>query len=118
MVAYMLPSNMKEIVQFITESGTCPFADWFDGLDTRAALKVRVAIARIEAGNLGDVKPVGEGVSERRLTYGPGYRIYFGLDGDTIVVLLTGGTKKRQNKDIETAKTYWAEYKRRKAKGE
>lgn len=109
---------MKTIVQYETENGDCPFADWFGGLDTKAALKVRSAIARIEAGNMGDVKPVGEGVSERRLTYGPGYRIYFGQDGDTLVVLLVGGTKKRQHKDIETAKGHWRHYKRRKKQGE
>lgn len=109
---------MKSIVQYETEDGACPFADWFDGLDAKAALKVRSAIARIEAGNLGDVKPVGDGVSERRLTYGPGYRIYFGQEGDKLVVLLVGGTKKRQSKDIETAKAHWRDYKRRKRQGD
>ena len=107
-----------EVVQYETEEGEVPFAGWFDGLDTQAALKVRTALARIEAGNLGDVKPVGEGVSERRLTFGPGYRVYFGQDGDTLVILLTGGTKKRQSKDIERAKGFWADYKRRKAEAE
>ena len=102
---------MKSIVQYETEDGACPFADWFNGLDTRAALKVRSAIARIETGNMGDVKPVGEGVSERRLTY-------FGQDGDKLVVLLVGGTKKRQQKDIEAAKAHWRDYKRRKRQGE
>lgn len=109
---------MKSVVQYETENGDCPFADWFDGLDSRAALKVRSAIARIEAGNMGDVKPVGEGVSERRLTYGPGYRIYFGQDGDRLVVLLVGGTKKRQQKDIEAAQAHWRDYKRRKRQGD
>ena len=75
------------------------------------------AIARIEAGNLGDVKPVGQRVSERRITFGPGYRLYFGQDGKKLVVLLTGGTKKRQSKDIEQAQEFWADYKRRKKGG-
>jgi putative addiction module killer protein len=95
---------MIEVVQYETEEGSCPFADWFEGLDARAALKVRTAIARIETGNFGDVKPVGEGVSERRIDFGPGYRVYFGQDGAKLVILLVGGTKKRQQKDIIQAK--------------
>lgn len=106
------------IVQYETENGDCPFAKWFNNLDARAAVKVRAAIARMETGNKGDVKPVGEGVSERRIDYGPGYRLYFGKDGDMLVLLLNGGTKKRQQKDIEDAKRYWKDYKRRKKKGE
>jgi len=105
---------MVEVVQYETEEGTCPFADWFDGLDARAAAKVRTAIARIETGNLGDVKPVGEGVSERRIDFGPGYRVYFGQDGQRLVILLLGGTKKRQQRDIAQAKAYWRDYKQRK----
>ena len=106
-----------KIEQYVAVEGECPFAEWFDALDTRAALKVRTALARIEAGNMGDVKSVGQGVSERRLTYGPGYRIYFGRDGDTVVVLLIGGTKKRQQKDIAQAQELWADYKKRKREG-
>jgi len=94
---------MNKLVVYVTEAGKIPFEDWFNGLDTAAALKVRTALARIETGNLGDVKPVGQGVSERRITFGPGYRVYFGKDGDTLVILLCGGTKKRQSKDIEQA---------------
>lgn len=106
-----------QIEQYVTVEGDCPFAEWFDALDTRAALKVRTALARIEAGNMGDVKSIGQGVSERRLTFGPGYRLYFGRDGDTIVVLLTGGTKKRQQNDIQQAQALWMEYKKRKREG-
>ena len=108
---------MIEIVQYETEEGACPFADWFESLDTRAALKMRTALARMEAGNFGDVKPVGEGVVERRIDVGPGYRIYFGRDGDELVILLVGGTKKRQQRDIDRATTYWRDYERRKRKG-
>ena len=79
---------------------------------------MRTALARIETCNLGDVKPVGQGVSERRITYGLGYRVYFGQDGDTLVILLCGGTKKRQSKDIEQAKALWDDYKTRKQKGD
>ncbi len=109
---------MIELVLYVTEEGKAPFEDWFDKLDTTAALKVRTALARIETGNLGDVKPVGQGVSERRITFGPGYRVYFGQDGDKLVILLCGGTKKRQSKDTEQAKAFWDNYKSRKQKGD
>ncbi len=103
-----------EIVQYETDRGVCPFADWFNTLDSLAALKVRTAIARMEAGNFGDVKPIGEGASERRIDWGPGYRIYFGRDGVRLGVLLAGGSKKGQRADIERAKVYWSDYKSRK----
>jgi putative addiction module killer protein len=108
---------MIEIVQYESAEGNCPFADWFDGLDARAAAKVRTAIARIETGNFGDVKPVGEGVSERRIDFGEGYRLYFGQDGQRLVILLAGGTKKRQQRDIDHARAYWRDYKQRKKGG-
>ena len=72
-----------------------------------------VALARLEQGNLSNAKGVGEGVPEYRIDWGPGYRIYFGRDGDTLVILLTGGTKKRQQRDIDTAKALGADYRRR-----
>lgn len=108
---------MFEVVVYETEEGRAPFDEWFNALDTQAALKVTSVIVRIEAGNLGDIKPVGQGVSERRITFGPGYRLYFGKDGQKIVVLLTGGTKRRQSEDIKQAQTYWANYKKRKKGG-
>ncbi len=108
---------MFEVVVYETEEGDAPFEDWFNALNTHAALKVTTAIARIETGNLGDVKPVGEGVSERRIPFGPGYRLYFGQDGKRLVVLLIGGAKKRQSKDIKQAQEFWADYKRRKKRG-
>lgn len=64
----------------------------------------------MKLGNFGDVKPVGEGVSERRIDYGPGYRLYFGRDGERLVILLAGGTKRRQQRDIDRAKAAWREY--------
>lgn len=108
---------MIEVVVYETEEGRAPFDEWFDALDTQAALKVTTAIARIGTGNLGDVKPVGQGVSERRITFGPGYRLCYGQDGQKLVVLLTGGTKKRQSRDIEQAQACWADYKKRKKGG-
>ena len=109
---------MVDLIVYVTEEGKAPFDDWFNKLDTTAALKVRTALARFETGNMGDVKPVGQGVSERRITFGPGYRVYFGQDGDRLVILLCGGTKKRQSKDIEQAKAFWEDYKNRKQKGD
>lgn len=108
---------MIEVLQYEAEDGSCPFADWFDRVDVSAALKVRTAIARMEAGNFGDVKSVGEGVSERRIDFGPGYRLYFGRDGQDLILLLVGGTKRRQQADIDRAKALWADYKERKRKG-
>lgn len=73
-----------------------------------------IALVRLERGNLGDAKSVGDGVVERRITFGPGYRIYFGRDGATLVILLGGGNKQRQDRDIETAKRRWNDYQQRK----
>lgn len=109
---------MKVIVEYVDDAGRSPFAKWFRRLDTMAALKVRTGIARMESGNFSNVKPVGEGVSECRLDFGPGYRIYFGQDGDTLVILLGGGTKRRQSADIASAKARWTDYKARKRGGE
>ena len=72
------------------------------------------ALVRLEQGNLSGVKGVGGGVFEHRIEFGPGYRIYFGEDGDRLIVLLGGGTKRRQRQDVETARTHWRDYKRRK----
>lgn len=108
---------MIVVVEYEDEDGAHPFSKWFETLNVPAALKIRTAIARMENGNFSNVKGVGQGVREYKLDFGPGYRIYFGKDGDKLVVLLGGGTKKRQNRDIETAKGHWAAYKVRKKKG-
>lgn len=105
---------MIEIREYIDASGRSPFGRWFDDLDATAAIKVRTALARMEAENLSGVRGVGSGVLEYRINFGPGYRIYFGRDGDTLIVLLGGGSKRRQQYDIENAKALWQEYKRRK----
>jgi putative addiction module killer protein len=108
---------MRELCEYISRKGSRPFGKWFDDLDARAAAKVTTALNRLAQGNVSNVKPVGEGVSELKIDFGPGYRVYFGQDGAVLVVLLLGGTKKRQDRDIETAKVYWADYKARKRKG-
>ena len=105
---------MSKIVEYLDESGRSSFGEWFDRLDAQAALKVRRSVARMEVGNFGDSKSVGKGVLECRIDFGPGYRLYFGRDGDELVILLTGGTKRRQQKDIEKAQELWAAYKARK----
>jgi putative addiction module killer protein len=105
---------MIEIREYIDAQGRSPYARWFDGLNARAAAKVATALVRMEQGNLSNAKGMGAGVSEYRLDFGPGYRVYFGKDGDTLIILLGGGTKKRQSKDIEAAQDLWREYKQRK----
>jgi putative addiction module killer protein len=110
----MLPFVMIEVLLYLREDGRSPFADWFDDLDAQAAAKVTVAVERLKLGNFSNVKGVGEGVQEFRMHWGPGYRLYLGRDGETVVILLTGGTKQRQDHDIAQAKALWADYKRRK----
>lgn len=105
---------MLDVREYLEEDGTSPFAEWFGSLGATAAAKITVVLARIEQGNLSNAKGVGEGVLEYRLDFGPGYRVYFGRDGDVVVILLAGGTKKRQQRDIEAAQARWAAYKRRK----
>jgi len=105
---------MIEIAEYLDEDGDSPFGKWFADVDVQAALRVRRALARMEQGNFGDSKGVGEGVMERRIPFGPGYRLYYGRDGETLVILLIGGTKKRQSDDIDAAKQHWAAYKARK----
>lgn len=105
---------MIELREFIDAKGRSPYARWFNRLNAQAAAKVAITLVRMEQGNLSNAKGVGGGVLECRIDFGPGYRIYFGKEGDTLIVLLGGGTKKSQQQDIETARELWREYKRRK----
>ena len=102
------------ILEYADRSGSSPFAGWFRALDAVAAAKVTTAVRRLELGNFSNVKGVGVGVFEYRIDFGPGYRVYFGKDGDDTVILLGGGTKKRQHRDIALAQERWVDYKRRK----
>ena len=106
-----------DVREYLTLSGDSPFGNWFNDLDPQAAAKITIAVLRLGQGNFSNVKGVGAGVFEYRLTFGPGYRVYFGKDGETIVILLAGGTKQRQQSDIRDAHTRWQNYKDRK-KGE
>ena len=107
---------MIGIREYLDVNGRSPFRLWFDQLDRTAAAKVTVALTRIGMGNFSNVKSVGSGVLECRIDYGPGYRIYFGRDGEAIVVLLCGGSKKRQPRDIADARIRWNDYKARKSR--
>ena len=108
----MLPYTVIELRYYVDDDGGSPFEAWFTTLDVHAEAKVAVALARLEQGNLSNAKGVGEGVLEYRIDWGPGYRVYFGRDGDVLVILLTGGTKQRQARDIAAAKALWRDYKR------
>lgn len=114
MVPHMLPFLMVEVREYLDRYGRSPYAAWYDHLNREAAAKVTAALARIQQGNLSNAKGVGAGVYEYRIDFGPGYRIYFGKDGDRLVILVGGGTKKRQREDIATALARWQDYKQRK----
>ena len=101
------------VVEYVREDGANPYRSWFDGLQAQAAAKVATATVRLEMGNTSNVKWLG-GIGEYRIDWGPGYRIYLAQDGDTLIVLFGGGTKKGQQKDIERAKALHDEYKARK----
>lgn len=103
-----------EIREYQTADGRRPFAEWMTGLhDPRANQRIVARILRMQAGNRGDWKAVGAGMFELRIDYGPGYRVYCGQVGATLVLLLCGGDKRTQAKDIETAHAYWQDYKAR-----
>jgi putative addiction module killer protein len=98
------------LVHYLALDGRTPFGSWFQTLGHIEAAKVIVALDRLAAGNFSKVKPVGAGVLELRIHFGPGYRVYLGRDGNRIVVLLGGGTKQRQERDIAAAKHAWRDY--------
>jgi putative addiction module killer protein len=106
------PATFKTVRVYQDESGKEPFTDWLNGLrDQKGRRAVLQRIGRLEQGLYGDCETVGEGVFELRLFLGPGYRVYFGEEGDTVVLLLCGGDKGSQTRDIKAAKEYWKEYK-------
>jgi putative addiction module killer protein len=106
--------NARTIVEYVREDGSNPFRSWFDRLHVQAAAKVATAMSRIELGNVSRIKWIGT-IGEYRIDWGPGYRVYLGKDGETLIVLLGGGTKQRQQVDIARATAMWAEYKARKS---
>jgi putative addiction module killer protein len=103
-----------EVREYLSQDGKSPFSTWLHKLrDPRARARIRVRLDRIRLGNLGDHKSLGDGVYELRVPFGPGYRVYFGREEHRVILLLCGGDKSSQRKDIETAKGYWADYRRR-----
>ena len=105
---------MIEVAEFVDTRGGSPFGRWVGRLDRHATARVATALYRMEMGNLSNAKSVGGGVLEYRIDFGPGYRIYFGRDGNALIILLGGGTKTRQQRDIEDAVALWREYRRSK----
>jgi putative addiction module killer protein len=106
--------STRKVVEYLDADGASPFARWFERLDAVAAAKVTTALYRMEQGNLSNVKAVGQGVAEYKIDYGPGYRLYLGQEGATIIILLGGGTKRRQDAEIRLARQRWMDYKARK----
>lgn len=105
---------MIEVARYRSEDGQEPLSDWLRALrDKTAQAHIRVRIRRVQAGNLGDCKSVGDGVFELRVDVGPGYRVYCGRYGKALVLLLCGGDKSSQTSDIRRAKALWADWKRR-----
>ncbi|NDU90299.1 MAG: type II toxin-antitoxin system RelE/ParE family toxin [Ferrovum sp.] len=105
---------MIEVFRYQTAEGKEPLTEWLQSLrDKQAQAKIRIRLKRLEAGNFGDNDPVGDGVQELREHLGAGYRVYFGRQGQAVVILLCGGSKKSQPSDIKTAKEYWEDWKRR-----
>lgn len=106
-----MEAKPRRIRIFEAENGKKPFEEWVRDLkDPPTVRRIQARLAGVSAGNLGDVKPVGEGVSELRLKFGAGFRIYFGTDGEELIILLCGGDKSSQDKDIRRAKEFWSDY--------
>ena len=108
--------SVIRVREYLDPNGKSPWAKWLERLSSEAAAKVGVAVYRLAEGNFSNVKGVGTGVFERVLDWGPGYRIYFGRDGETIVILLGGSSKRRQQRAIDEAQLRWADYRQRKVK--
>jgi putative addiction module killer protein len=105
---------MIDVREYVDSKGRSPYAVWFDRLNPHAAAKVATALTRLAGGNFSNVRGVGSGMFEYKIDFGPGYRIYFGKYGERLVIVLGGGTKKRQQYDIAAALANWQDYKRRK----
>ncbi|MDP3995087.1 MAG: type II toxin-antitoxin system RelE/ParE family toxin [bacterium] len=104
-----------EVRNYVTPSGNKPFQEWVKSIrDIRARTAIRERVYRLQRGILGDCKAIGQGIYESRIHFGPGYRLYIGRDAAVIVILLCGGDKRTQKRDIERAKTFWEDYNQRK----
>src|ERR1700722_7724642 len=105
---------MIDVREYLDRDGGNLYRGWFDRLNALAAAKSATAVTSLALGNFSNVKGVGSGVFEVRIDFGPGYRVYFGKDGERLIILLGGGIKKRQQHDINAASVSWEDYKRRK----
>ncbi len=108
-----MESTTKRLIDYETSNGECPIRTWLESLDVPISARIEARLQRVALGNMGDAKPVGQGVAELRFTFGSGYRVYFASHGDDVVILLCGGDKGSQSNDIETAISYWLDFKRR-----
>jgi putative addiction module killer protein len=114
-----MDARERQVTIYRTHDGRVPYFDWFDALRDRSAKqKIDARIGRLRLGNFGQARSVGGGVSELKVDYGPGYRVYFGRDGDELVILLRGGNKSTQDADIRQAKAFWEAYRREKRHAE
>jgi len=109
-----MTDSAHQLEYYRKESGDIPFSEWLEGLRDRAAIaRIRIRLGRVRLGNFGTAKSVGDGVSELKIDFGPGYRIYCAMSGKSVVLLLIGGDKSTQSKDIAIAKRYWQDYQTR-----
>lgn len=109
-----MEARERDVRTYETADGGVPFNAWLEGLrDAKSRAIVRARINRVRLGNFGDCKSLGNGVSELRIDYGSGCRVYFGQEGEEIVILLCGGDKSSQTRDITRAQDYWEDYRRR-----
>lgn len=105
---------INTVNEYTDEKGNSPYAEWLKGLcDARAKARIIMQVDKMELGLFGDTEPIGDGLSELRIHYGPGYRVYYKKEGQTVYLLLCGGDKSTQSKDIKKAKEYWKDHKRR-----
>ena len=109
-----MQSYLRKLKIYQTSDGKVPFVKWFNSIkDQKTRAKIKTRLDRAEEGNLGEYRSVGQGVFELKINFGPGYRIYYGLEGDEIIIILCGGDKSTQQKDVLKAQQYWADYKGR-----
>ena len=113
-IQYMQEAIPRQIEEYITAEGRVPFSQWLKSLnDRKTRARIRVRLDRLSMGNLGDCRSLGGSLYELRLNYGPGYRVYFGEVGERVILLLAGGTKKSQQRDIVQARNFWTDFRRR-----
>ena len=113
-----MKAGERQLRVYITSNGRKPFVRWLAGLkDRHARARIEVRLERLESGNFGSIRRLAGGIAELKIHYGPGYRVYFGEDGSIVVILLSGGTKKLQTRDVKRAVRYWKDYLKRKESG-